>query len=720
MSLLRWLLTPAGYSLLLGIVGCEAISVELSEVLRIEEAYATGEHAGLSASSIEDFYGGEDPIDGDCAVGRCVGLLTRDGSLELDSRYGCTPPYAGFCGVDFALSADFVDKSILGGVNIALHPDSMSKLRVLVDGATILEEWDAVPGSLELQEIPGLEGLEGGRLSIEGVEGAGDYLAILEVEIYIVVDEVEPLGVSASTRASISATATTNNASAILTLDGNATDGSSWACPSSEGACEITYDLQAVESLHQLRIAFSTDTDAGGKLNVLAAGQSGVFSYVRSGLEAGGRPLGSDGLQTFGGVLALARYVKIEAVPSGDGGAIVINEVELRVGDAPVRPVSENAWLQPTGMLPLAADTGSSGHPNYDNREPSASGCDSPAHFEGCHVYYIKDGDMSDDSRWTCGPLAAGNLVSNNEDCHLMLSLNYFRYVRQIQFAFHMGDEQYNEFGIEANTVDKGWVTVVSSAISSGDSTDYQTFDVEVHTNEIRLVPVFQRVDQWIGIKEMVILETKNMGFIDGTLPVFDYSYWFPRGNDGDDDSSGASDEDVPTRFEFHMPRPEDYFQFRVPPSTVTAVKLRFPSDRQFVFRVSYDEVESDEEIVEEFTSAGGPDTMETFTLSAPVDVESFVYITAVSGPTFESQPDDPTLRVIDFQIVGEIKKDPGHFEVVTTTMTVWRVVPDIIGDGVSEQEEIMAAICETKGAAFDGTDCVGELDDSSVHVSDR
>lgn len=44
--------------------------------------------------------------------------------------------------------------------------------------------------------------------------------------------------------------------------------------------------------------------------------------------------------------------------------------------------------------------------------------------------------------------------------------------------------------------------------------------------------------------------------------------------------------------------------------------------------------------------------------------------------------------------------------------------MPDIIGDGVSEQFEIMTAICETKGAAFDGTDCVGDLDDSTVHVS--
>ena len=56
--------------------------------------------------------------------------------------------------------------------------------------------------------------------------------------------------------------------------------------------------------------------------------------------------------------------------------------------------------------------------------------------------------------------------------------------------------------------------------------------------------------------------------------------------------------------------------------------------------------------------------------------------------------------------------------QIVSTTLLEWRVIPDIIGDGVSEQVEIMTAICETKGATFDGTDCVGELDDSTVHVS--
>ena len=54
----------------------------------------------------------------------------------------------------------------------------------------------------------------------------------------------------------------------------------------------------------------------------------------------------------------------------------------------------------------------------------------------------------------------------------------------------------------------------------------------------------------------------------------------------------------------------------------------------------------------------------------------------------------------------------------VTTTMTGWNILPDIIGDGVSDQKDIMTAICETKGATYDGVDCVGELNDASVHVS--
>lgn len=45
--------------------------------------------------------------------------------------------------------------------------------------------------------------------------------------------------------------------------------------------------------------------------------------------------------------------------------------------------------------------------------------------------------------------------------------------------------------------------TVVASAITSGDTADYQTFDVNVHAQTIRLVPKFQRFNQWISVKEV-------------------------------------------------------------------------------------------------------------------------------------------------------------------------------------------------------------------------
>lgn len=67
----------------------------------------------------------------------------------------------------------------------------------------------------------------------------------------------------------------------------------------------------------------------------------------------------------------------------------------------------------------------------------------------------------------------------------------------------------------------------------------------------------------------------------------------------------------------------------------------------------------------QEFTSAGGPKTWETFTLSVPGFSRGSVELFAVEGPTFVRFPDYPTLRVVDFEMVGELITDgPGHFEV--------------------------------------------------------
>lgn len=69
----------------------------------------------------------------------------------------------------------------------------------------------------------------------------------------------------------------------------------------------------------------------------------------------------------------------------------LFSKVEFRVGeDTPLRPTAEKSWLKATGMLPMGSDVSSSLDPNFDARLVSEGGCDSPAHFDGCHIYYIK------------------------------------------------------------------------------------------------------------------------------------------------------------------------------------------------------------------------------------------------------------------------------------------------------------------------------------------
>ena len=65
-----------------------------------------------------------------------------------------------------------------------------------------------------------------------------------------------------------------------------------------------------------------------------------------------------------------------------------------------------------------------------------------------------QDGDM--DSRWTCGPLAMGSRFFRFESCDVDISLNYFRYIRQIQIG---------EFSILPNPRTSRGGNVVRSAI---------------------------------------------------------------------------------------------------------------------------------------------------------------------------------------------------------------------------------------------------------------
>lgn len=44
---------------------------------------------------------------------------------------------------------------------------------------------------------------------------------------------------------------------------------------------------------------------------------------------------------------------------------------------------------------------------------------------------------------------------------------------------------------------------VIPSAITSGDTTDFQTWDVNAFTGAIQIIPLFTSVDEWFGVKEV-------------------------------------------------------------------------------------------------------------------------------------------------------------------------------------------------------------------------
>ena len=58
---------------------------------------------------------------------------------------------------------------------------------------------------------------------------------------------------------------------------------------------------------------------------------------------------------------------------------------------------------------------------------------------------------------------------------------------------------------------------VVLSAISSGDTTDFQTWDIPAWTSKIELHPKFSSAREWISIKEVMYLASRTSAGPEGT-----------------------------------------------------------------------------------------------------------------------------------------------------------------------------------------------------------
>eukprot|EP00904_Undaria_pinnatifida_P008257 jgi/Undpi1/4561/HiC_scaffold_18.g07915.m1 len=160
-----------------------AVTVVLLETVTIDEADVNGEYDGI------DF----DYLDTDCpSAGRCIAALTRDGSLETDSRYGCTEPPAEttddddytrtMCNVDYSVHDKAGLPQVISSVDIALHADSVTEFNIYVDDDDVVfGQWQATAGTTEMQEISTLRGVETSWFRIEGVMDPGEYLGILEL-----------------------------------------------------------------------------------------------------------------------------------------------------------------------------------------------------------------------------------------------------------------------------------------------------------------------------------------------------------------------------------------------------------------------------------------------------------------------------------------------------------------------------------------------------------
>eukprot|EP00904_Undaria_pinnatifida_P008908 jgi/Undpi1/5147/HiC_scaffold_19.g08498.m1 len=538
-----------------------------------------------------------------CTPAGCLGILTRDGDSSENSRFSCTQPgpnpdeydygYEDTCGVTYRLYEPLAGRATvpLSSVYVAFSADSKTTLRVLIDDVIVVREWSGEEGSTALQEIPGLEGYEVDELAIEAVMEEGEWMGITEVEIYLELDEVPVTGVSASERVTVTATATVNTDSAALTLDGDTSEDQAWSCAAGD-VCEITYDLEAVQSLEQIRIAQTPrDITGYGKLPwwclviFLFVPSLTPHRLVLSDVAAGARDGSATGdLQTFGGTRVLARYVKIEGTVS-IGGSLDITEVEIRVKeDAPAYPDSSanSKWVE-TGLLPAGGNPASSSV-SYHEKSASEGGC-SAGRLDGCNIYNIKDGENTEDSRWSCGPQLG---ITQSNPCAVEFQLNTNRYVRQLQLAFHKGDERHNEFSVLVKQ-DEGYATIIPSAISSGDSLDFQTWDVKSYANAIQIRPKFQNVKDWMSIKEMVILEKKPSSSAVPAMTFSNSANFYDVGDTGTIRFVSQGDQTA----------------------TLTAIKMKFPADEVFVFDITW--VNDDgNDVTDKLTSAGGSMFTET------------------------------------------------------------------------------------------------------------
>ncbi|CBJ29586.1 Likely pseudogene [Ectocarpus siliculosus] len=260
------------------------------------------------------------------------------------------------------------------------------------------------------------------------------------------------------------------------TRDGITSDESRWSCApsldSSDSGCTITYTLEDEQHLEALKIALYQGDTRTRTIDISVDGNY-ALSWTSSGTTS---DFESIDLGVDGKVVELVGDLQ-------DSEWLSILEVEILVDDGDDGSEVDVVEAGELGTVTATADL-------YDDRLGDTVGCDP----DGCTAALTRDGDMSEDSRWSCAP-ELGGLCSISYDLGAEYSID------ELQLAMYQGDTRVRTVDV---AVDGDLVTTWTS---SGTTSGFESVDMSGATGQVVTITGAELSDsEWLSIVETVIM----------------------------------------------------------------------------------------------------------------------------------------------------------------------------------------------------------------------
>ncbi|CAM9670498.1 unnamed protein product [Ascophyllum nodosum] len=463
-----------------------------------------------------------------------------------------------------------------------------------------------------------------------------------------------------------------------LTRDGDITSTDSrWSCKpelssSTDSTCSITYSLSDSLSIEGLNIAMYKGDERTRTVDIYVDGVI-VITWTSSGttLDFETVTLGVAGSNIeLRGVLEDSEWLSIMEVE------ILVAEVGSTVTPAPT--VASTGDLEPVGLIPLASAGSSS---------------------KATSRYYAKDNDVS--TSWTCD-----ESTNTNGDCKLIFNLFWYRHIKQVKIALSNGAEEkvYMKIGTEWYSDDPYEMFVTSS----GTTTDFETYEFDVFTKQL-VVAGYVTGNESISIAEVEFVEEVQ----PGEIPVMSFDTPDDIGESSIDtgfewwsESDDALDEELVFELSYW--------------ASLTSADLLFPAGDTYLFELDlYTDADDGNDPFMTLTGLESEDTAEWQSFQIQLDADQTV--TEVRLIVKGTGSGVSGFYLLDARFTGTVAGNPTDTHYVgSVRIEEWSgtLYPDFVGEGRSDQEAIMGAICAVKKASFDGVDCVGEDDTATGTVS--